>query len=209
MFRLSHLMACFSLWVAGCGESDSLRGRATSDSDDGGLGGELANGEIAVDGTGLFQRDDSMTAEARSRGIPVEHTATGRGGEKTSVGSQITHEDLAIAIARSNDQSTWYNGERTVGELAGTWTAVDGSGHPLVFRTDGSFSQELAGKMTEGVFAISEKGQILTYSKRTGIGLRSHFRFDGKTIWGPRGPLPNAEWKRSVSLAPGATHQDQ
>ncbi|MDB4749946.1 hypothetical protein OAF83_03480 [Rubripirellula sp.] len=111
-------------------------------------------------------------------------------------GNAVTHADLEQQIARSADQSPWHYGERVVGELEGMWTAVDGSGHQLVFGADGSFSEDLAGHMTKGVYAISDKGRIVTFSKANGVGIGSYFFFEGKTIRGPRGPRPNAHWKR-------------
>lgn len=112
--------------------------------------------------------------------------------------STVTHADLAEAIATSKDASAWYHRERTPGELVGIWTAEDGSGHPLVFRADGTFSRSFAGGMAEGVFAMSNEGQIVTYAKRNGVGLTSHFVLDGKKLRGPRGPKPTAVWIRTT-----------
>ena len=117
--------------------------------------------------------------------------------EKNNVADiAVTHADLDSQISRSKDQSTWHYGERTPGELAGIWTSVDGSGDRLVFGADGSVSEDLAGNMTQGVYAISDKGRILSFSKWNETGLRSHFWLDGEKIRGPRGPIPNAYWER-------------
>ncbi|MGB0596530.1 MAG: hypothetical protein ACPGLY_07575 [Rubripirellula sp.] len=108
----------------------------------------------------------------------------------------VTREDLDQKLARLSNVSGWHYGERTPGELAGTWVLADGDGAPLVFGANGSFRQDFNGHLTTGLYAISDSGRIVTFSKWNDIGLGSHFWFDGKTIIGPKGPLPKVEWVR-------------
>jgi len=198
VFRFFNWMMVLILCTAGCGDADSRPGRDAGDLDGVGHVGNmnaLENRRVAGDGSQMSQMDAPPNEDAGSGGSASEKITGSEG--KRSDGNPITHADLAQSIAKSKDRSTWHNGERTVGELAGMWTAVNGSGHLLVFMADGGFSEDLAGNMTEGVYAISDEGRILTYSKANGVGLRSHFRFDGNTIRGPLGPSPLVEWKRS------------
>ena len=60
----------------------------------------------------------------------------------------------------------------------------------------GTFSEDFRGNMTTGLYAISADGRIATFSKWREIGLSSHFKFDGQTITGSKGPMPSVEWKR-------------
>ncbi len=208
LFRFTHLLP-LALCLVGCGGTQTSGPYDQNAAD--GLGAnrtfdELAKRQLAAEEKGGGEADGGVMEQSVNRGSDltsgsdVESLSEIQGDDKAAVSILITHADLAQAIAKSKDRSTWHDGERTVGELAGTWTAADGSGHALVFGADGSFGQEFAGDMTEGVYSISDKGRILTYSHRRGVGLRSHFRFDGKVIRGPRGPVPSAEWKRISGL---------
>lgn len=96
------------------------------------------------------------------------------------------------------DVKEWHYGERKAGELEGTWI-YEGGSDKAVFGADGSFSESFAGKMTKGLYAISDKGLIVTYSEREGggeLGSSYQLQSDGKTLIGPHGPKPNAVWKR-------------
>lgn len=111
----------------------------------------------------------------------------------------VTKEALDDYLTGFGNSGTWNYGERVIGELAGTWISTDGDGHRIVFNVDGedgSFSEDFNGNMTKGLYAISNHGKIVTYSKINGIELGSHFQFDGNVITGPRGPNPSATWKR-------------
>ena len=199
MFRFSLLMMVL-ICIVGCGETGSSRVRDESEADGVGQVDALAERQLAGEGTEVSGNGNAVIEGSVRRDRNVENTTDPIGDGASSDEKPITHADLAQFIARSKDQSRWHNGERTVGELVGTWVAVDGSGHPLVFRADGSFSQKLGGNMTEGVYSISDAGRIFTYSKSNGVRIGSHFRFDGKTLRGPRGPKPIAEWTRASSL---------
>ncbi|CAN5292880.1 hypothetical protein BH23VER1_BH23VER1_12390 [soil metagenome] len=92
----------------------------------------------------------------------------------------------------------WHYRERKAGELEGTWICEGGS-DKAVFGADGSFSESFDGKMTKGLYAISDDGLIVTYSVREGGGwLGGWYRLqsDGKSLTGPKGPIPNAVWRR-------------
>lgn len=110
----------------------------------------------------------------------------------------VTRLDLDTYIARFKDTSAWHYGERTPGELAGTWTAVDGDGHRIMFGADGSFSEDFNGNLTTGLYAISENGRIVAFSKWNGIRLGAHYTLDGDLIVGPKGPQPKAKWSRTA-----------
>ena len=110
-----------------------------------------------------------------------------------------TREDLDKYLANFGDATNWSYGERTPGELAGTWVSVDDGGHRVVFDANGcqgAFSEDFNGNMTAGLYAVSPDGRIVAFSKWNGIGLGSRFKFEGQTITGPRGPNPSAQWKR-------------
>ena len=95
------------------------------------------------------------------------------------------------------DVKEWHYGERKAGELEGTWLC---GGAKAVFGADGSFSESFDSTMTKGLYAISDKGLIVTYSVReSGHGLGSSYRLqsDGKTLLGVQGPNPNAVWIRA------------
>lgn len=111
-----------------------------------------------------------------------------------------SREQLDSYLAIFTSATNWTYGERTPGELAGTWVLENGGGHRIIFDVDGrpgTFSEELVnGKLTAGVYAVSDQGHIAAVSKGDGISLGSHFKFDGQFISGPRGPSPSVRWKR-------------
>ena len=109
----------------------------------------------------------------------------------------VTRADLDQYMANFEGESGWIYGERTEGELVGTWISVDGDGDRVVFGADGSFSEDFIGKMTTGLYAISDTGKIVAFSESGGVSLGSHFQLDGETITGPKGPNPSAEWRRA------------
>jgi len=184
VFLLTALLLC------GCpndsSQSQSAGGGNTQQS--GAASSGAANKEPAEDDPANVQGRKSQTESS-------DATVGGAAGTAT-----VTRQDLDAWIARLNDTSTWHYGERTEGELAGLWTSVDGDRHPMVFGADGSFSEDFNGNMTTGLYAISDKGRIVAVSKWKGIGCSSHFRFDGKTITGPKGPRPNVQWKRTRTM---------
>ncbi len=208
MFRFLLLMAVL-ICIVGCGESGSSRARDESEADGAGEIDASAKRQLGGEGAEVSGNENAVIEGSVRRDRKVENTTGPIGDGASSDEKPITHSDLAQFIARSKDQSMWHSGERTVGELVGTWVAVDGSGHPLVFRADGSFSEELGGNMTEGVYSISDAGRIFTYSKSNGVRIGSHFRFDGKTLRGPRGPKPLAEWTRASSLTAPADEKSR
>lgn len=136
------------------------------------------------------QSEDSEQSGARNAGTGAVDVVN------ENDGIDVTREDLDQKLARFRNISGWHYGERTTGELAGTWVLADGGGARLVFGANGSFRQDFNGHMTTGLYAISDSGRIVAFSKWNDIGLGSHFWFDGKTIVGPRGPLPKVEWVR-------------
>ena len=114
--------------------------------------------------------------------------------------SPATRKDLDNFIGKSRTTATWHYRERAEGELAGTWISTDGNGHILVFGAGGEFSRSFSNNMTTGLFAVSDEGRIMAFSKWDGIGLGSHYRFDGKTITGPQGPNPLVRWVRTKKI---------
>lgn len=147
-------------------------------------------------------RDSSSNQSSASREQSADNSsATGQATvESGTAAAAVTRKDLDQRIANYNDTSAWHYGERTDGELAGTWMSVDGDGHHIVFGADGSFSTDFNGNMTTGLYAISDNGRIVAFSKWNGIGLGSHFMLDGKTLTGPKGPRPNAQWTRTEAI---------
>lgn len=117
----------------------------------------------------------------------------------TATNKPVTRQELDQYRASFKSASAWHYGERADGELAGVWTSVDGDGHRISFDLDGvkgSFRGDFNGNPAVGLYSISDDGLIVTYSKRNGVGIGTHFRVDGQTIIGPKGPNPSAQWKR-------------
>lgn len=115
----------------------------------------------------------------------------------TTAGPAVTRQELQLQIQRHKQNGQWHFGERVAGELAGTWRTVKGHDHPVVFGADGSYSEDFNGKMTQGLYAISDTGRVVAFSRWNGIGLGAHYQLDGKTLTGPRGPTPSERWVRS------------
>lgn len=120
-------------------------------------------------------------------------------------GGSALRKNLEKQLARYKDVTVWHYRERKAGELEGTWVSRESGGAKVVFGADGSFSENFGGKMTNGLYAISDKGLIVSYSEREGGGsLGSWYRLqsDGKTLTGPSGPRPDAVWIRAVGVSP-------
>ncbi|MEZ6107039.1 MAG: hypothetical protein R3B96_13205 [Pirellulaceae bacterium] len=110
-----------------------------------------------------------------------------------------TQADLTAQLSRFQVQPPWTYGERTAGELAGSWVSDDAEGDLVEFDLDGksgTFSEDLGGKRTIGLYAISADGVIVTISRSGDVSLSSHFRLNGDQLSGPRGPNPNVTWRR-------------
>jgi len=159
-------------------------------------------------GSGTAQQTDAASSDAANKEPAEDDPANLQGRQSQTESSDatvgraagtaaVTRQDLDDWIARLNDTSTWHYGERTEGEIAGSWTSVDGNRHRMVFGANGSFSEDFNGNMTTGLYAISDKGRIAAVSKWKGVGRSCHFWFDGKTITGPKGPNPNVRWERT------------
>ena len=128
----------------------------------------------------------------------AEENATPKIANQEAKKDPATRKKLEKYIARFDDKSKWHFGERTPGELAGKWISDNDPTSLLVFAADGSFSEYFNGKMTTGLYAISESGLVVAYSiPHGGGGLGSWFRLEGKNLTGPRGPQPEAIWKRA------------
>jgi hypothetical protein len=122
--------------------------------------------------------------------------ATKDGGKAESA----VKKKLEKFMARYKDVTVWHYRERKAGELEGTWVSRDSGGDKLVFGADGSFSENFGGEMTKGLYAISDKGLIVTYSESEGggsLGGWYQLQTDGKTLTGPSGPRPDAVWIRA------------
>lgn len=146
-------------------------------------------------------KQDSVDEPTTSADRPAAQDERGNGdidsaSTRTPLTNSDVKEELDSWIDELDGSSHWHYGERTDGELAGVWIAEDRSGHRLVFGADGSFSEDFNGELTAGLFAISDEGRIAAFSARKGINLRSHFRFDGTNVIGPKGPDPTMKWSR-------------
>lgn len=129
----------------------------------------------------------------------TEGTSTDDQSVNTVNSASISRQDLDEYLAQFGNATGWTYGERSPGELAGTWASLDGDGHQLVFNaggSEGAFSESFNGKMTSGLYAISPEGKIVAFSKSNDVGVGSHFKLAGETIIGPKGPNPNAQWQR-------------
>ena len=129
--------------------------------------------------------------------IGVTANPVDSGLSKSNEGPAVTRQELQLQIQRHKQNGKWHFGERVAGELAGTWRTVKGHDHPVVFGADGSYSEDFNGKMTQGLYAISDTGRVVSFSRWNGIGLGAHYQLDGKTLTGPSGPNPSEQWVRS------------
>ncbi|MCH2183024.1 MAG: hypothetical protein MK108_13555 [Mariniblastus sp.] len=121
--------------------------------------------------------------------------------EVAQAGPPATRKELETYIERFKSTDTWHFGERVPGELVGTWRTVKRRDAPIVFRVDGSYQQDFNGNPSEGVFAISDSGKVVAFSKWNGIGLGAHYQLDGRNLIGPHGSIPNERWQRTSRSA--------
>lgn len=141
---------------------------------------------------------ESDTSEDVSSELVAESIGAELQGEQSDATTDVvTLGELLDYVKRFDDGTVWHHGEETDDSLIGTWISTDGDGHRIVFGADGSFSEDFNGRMTTGLFAVSDAGKIVAFSKSQGVGLGSHFQFGGETITGPKGPDPQAEWRRA------------
>lgn len=140
---------------------------------------------------GQVQASDSATEEDQ---LSLNRSNTSK--QESASSAQSIEEMLESLIERYTDETEWTRGERTEGELAGTWQATDGSKAIVVFEADGDFRETFAHGMAEGKFAISKGGQIVAYSRSDVASLTSHFRLEGNQLIGPKGPNPQHVWVR-------------
>ncbi len=138
-------------------------------------------------------------AESNMERPKIEVTANpvDSGTRNTTVSPAVTRQELQLQLQRYKQNGQWHFGERVGGELAGTWRTVKGHDHPIVFGADGSYSEDFNGNMTQGLYAISDTGRVVAFSRWNGIGLGAHYQLDGKTLTGPNGPNPSERWVRS------------
>ena len=172
---LACFFCCVCLAGFGCGTDD---------------GQQPVGGETAV--TEGYSGESNIAKQA------IEDTSTSVDSRRrdTTVGPAVTRQELQLQIQRHKSNGQWHFGERVAGELAGTWRTVEGRGHPVVFGADGSYSEDFNGKMTEGLYAISDTGKIIAFSKWKGVGLSARYRLEGGMLIGPNGPTPNERWMR-------------
>ena len=147
-------------------------------------------------------RSDQNTSAGRTSSARNQATVQENAGRKAVARQAVdrspaTRQDLDDFIGKSGMTATWHYGERTAGELAGTWISTDGNGYLLVFGANGQFLQSFTDNMATGQFAVSDEGRIMAFSKWDGTGPGSHFWFDGQAITGPRGPNPLVRWVRT------------
>ncbi len=162
------------------------------------------------------QMVENQTIGVRSNpqsGRPVEQVPQGEDGKSStgraasqvapvSAGPPATREDLQAYLDRFKSSDTWHFGERVPGELVGTWRTVKRRDQPVLFRADGSYSQDFNGNRAEGLYAISDSGKVVAFSKWKGTGLGAHYQLRGQHLVGPRGPIPNERWQREAEMRP-------
>jgi hypothetical protein len=145
------------------------------------------------DKTNATTDQSAKNSSSSHQGAANKLTSTEQGSD-ADVATRAELDEYAAAFTKN---AIWHYGERTAGELIGIWESVDGDEHRIVFGADGHFSEQFNADMTTGLYAISDSGQIITFSKSNGVGLGSRFQLDGKSITGPKGPKPNARWERT------------
>ena len=109
-------------------------------------------------------------------------------------------EELQKYIERFKNETNWTFNERHPGELRGQWLTVDKNDSMVEFNlngVEGTFSSDFNGKRSIGVYAISETGRVVCYSRWNDIGLRTHFQLERGFLTGSRGPSPRVQWKRT------------
>ena len=108
-------------------------------------------------------------------------------------------DELDAYLEKHRIESDWTYGERTPGELRGSWATVDRSDSLIIFDLNGQagvFSQDFNGHRSVGLYAVSRDGQIIGYSKWNDIGRGSRWKIEGVELVGPRGPSPKVRWRR-------------
>ena len=192
MFRFVHVSIVSSLFAIGCGGATQV--------------GQVGNGNTQDHGNSRASSQDGNESQAKSK--EVERTEA-NGFYSLDAFSQpikpaeieVTIEDLDEYIGSKRDEWKWTRGERTPGELAGLWVSDDADRTPVFFTANGHYREGFnwrngKGRMAVGHYAIAENGRVYAYSKAGDIQLGSHYRLDGKTLTGPKGPLPNVRWVR-------------
>lgn len=184
------VVTCCTLLCIGCEQKPSETNSISRD------------GQIQVNQT----KNSTVQTEAKQGDKAAKEQTGGENSDKGTVAAENQPETPVMKRADLDNyksifkgQTGWTYGERTPGELAGTWRSVDQNRHGLVFDVDGvpgTFSEDFAGTMTVGLYAISSTGKIVTVSSAKGASLGSHFQLNGDTITGPRGPDPSVEFRR-------------
>ena len=126
--------------------------------------------------------------------------ATGQNTAPLLTDSLSPREELQKYIERFKNETNWTFNERHPGELRGQWLTVDKNDSMVEFNlngVDGTFSSDFNGKRSIGVYAISETGRVVCYSRWNDIGLRTHFQLERGFLTGSRGPSPRVQWKRT------------
>ncbi|MEC7680923.1 MAG: hypothetical protein VX694_16740 [Planctomycetota bacterium] len=126
--------------------------------------------------------------------------ATGQNTAPLLTDSLSPREELQKYIERFKNETNWTFNERHPGELKGQWLTVDKNDSMVEFNltgVEGTFSSDFNGKRSIGVYAISETGRVVCYSRWNDIGLRTHFQLERGFLTGSRGPSPRVQWKRT------------
>ena len=161
--------------TAGCGQNRDSR---ASDS----------KADQASEASSQASERDASTAE------DPKATESGAGGTEAEVDMQ---DELEAYLTKFDDQVDWRFHDQDEGRLAGEWRCTDGSGCTVIFWPDGRYSEDFAGTMTKGRYAISRDGRIAAVSRSTTAQINSHYWFDGDSLVGPNGPLPMVPWKKT------------
>ncbi|MFO0905044.1 MAG: hypothetical protein U0939_18710 [Pirellulales bacterium] len=113
--------------------------------------------------------------------------------------SPATRADLEEYLKRFKAEQNWTFGERTPGELSGTWTPDDRSDARRTFNVDGvdgTYSETSFGLTVHGVYAVSEQGKVVAVGRGGGVSLGTHAQLQGGQLVGPKGPAPKMTWSR-------------
>ena len=158
-----------------------------------GLGCHNEKGE-SEDSFRIQQRSENLKTQT-DRGRSVQHNDTVT-APPPKQGPAATRPELDAYLSKHKNPGKWHYGERVKGELAGTWEIAGKGGQRVVFGADGTYRENFNGNMTRGLYAVSDEGRVVAFSKWNGIGLGAYYRLEGEVLVGPNGPNPRERWLR-------------
>ena len=165
---------------------------------------------VVVTQENLAERTGDAKEEARPKVDAAAKAATSDEAPP-NVDRPVTRADLERYMKVFSNERNWTFGERTPGELAGTWTPEDDSKASRVFNVDGvdgAYSETSFGLTVTGIYAVSENGKVVGVASGGGIFLGTHARLQDGVLVGPKGPNPNLTWRRHAPAPAGSRDCD-